>query len=109
MHTAGCAALHGSHCHLVRVAPFIQRMSRLMDHREDGAFQIIWVIVVRNPHIFIVETVGKRTVSYTHLDVYKRQYEWSEGFNPYWVYEKYGFHKVEQLSGSVIVMSKKIP
>ncbi|RZT02015.1 hypothetical protein [Cuneatibacter caecimuris] len=36
-------------------------------------------------------------------------YEWSEGFNPYWVYEKYGFHKVEQLSGSVIVMSKKIP
>lgn len=35
-------------------------------------------------------------------------YEWNDGFNPYWVYEKYGFRKTEQLSENVVVMSKNI-
>lgn len=35
-------------------------------------------------------------------------YGWNEGFNPYWVYEKYHFKQSEKLADNVIVMSKKI-
>lgn len=35
-------------------------------------------------------------------------YDWLDGFNPYWVYEKFGFRQAEKLSENVIVMSKKI-
>lgn len=35
-------------------------------------------------------------------------YEWNDGFNPYWVYEKYGFEKSERLSENTVVMSKMI-
>ena len=35
-------------------------------------------------------------------------YGWIDGFNPYWVYEKYGFQKAENLSENTVVMSKSI-
>lgn len=35
-------------------------------------------------------------------------YGWTDGFNPYWIYEKYGFQKTEKLSENTIVMSKSI-
>jgi len=35
-------------------------------------------------------------------------YDWLDGFNPYWVYEKYGFEKTEKLSENTFVMSKSI-
>ncbi len=33
---------------------------------------------------------------------------WDDGFNPYWVYKKYGFQEIEKLSESTVVMSKSI-
>lgn len=33
-------------------------------------------------------------------------YGWMDGFNPHWVYEKYGFEKVENLSENTVVMAK---
>lgn len=35
-------------------------------------------------------------------------YGWMDGFNPYWVYQKYGFEKTENLSENTVVMSKSI-
>lgn len=35
-------------------------------------------------------------------------FEWSEGFNPYWVYDKYGFRRQESIANNMIVMEKKI-
>lgn len=35
-------------------------------------------------------------------------YGWRDGFNPYWVYEKYGFVKSETLSENTVVMRKNI-
>lgn len=34
--------------------------------------------------------------------------DWNDGFNPYWVYEKFGFQQVEKLSDNVIVMRKRL-
>lgn len=33
---------------------------------------------------------------------------WPDGFNPYWVYEKYGFHRAEELAPSVFVMERPL-
>ena len=35
-------------------------------------------------------------------------YEWRDGFNPYWVYEKHGYSRTEKLADNIIVMSKKL-
>ena len=35
-------------------------------------------------------------------------YDWADGFNPYWVYEKYGFKEMEKLAENTVVMSKTI-
>lgn len=35
-------------------------------------------------------------------------YDWEDGFNPYWVYKKYGFEETESLSENTVVMSKSI-
>lgn len=35
-------------------------------------------------------------------------YGWTDGFNPYWVYQKYGFKETEKLSDNTVVMSKTI-
>ena len=35
-------------------------------------------------------------------------YDWADGFNPYWVYEKYGFKEIEKLAENTVVMSKTI-
>lgn len=33
-------------------------------------------------------------------------YEWPDGFTPYWVYDKYGFHRSETISERKVVMEK---
>lgn len=35
-------------------------------------------------------------------------YGWRDGFNPYWVYEKYGYSRTEKLSENTIVMAKRL-
>lgn len=35
-------------------------------------------------------------------------FEWNEGFMPYWVYDKYGFHKAEIIKENTVVMEKEI-
>lgn len=35
-------------------------------------------------------------------------YGWRDGFNPYWVYEKYGFEKVRQIDNNSVEMKKEI-
>ena len=35
-------------------------------------------------------------------------YEWPEGFAPYWVYDKYGFNKKEEITDRRVVMEKTI-
>ncbi len=34
--------------------------------------------------------------------------EWNTGFTPYWVYDKYGFHRSEKISEKLVIMEKKI-
>lgn len=50
-----------------------------------------------------------------HYSKFKRIYlegigvfEWNEGFMPYWVYDKYGFHKAESIKENTVVMEKEI-
>ncbi len=35
-------------------------------------------------------------------------YGWEDGFNPYWVYEKYGFEKAESLEENTVVFSRRM-
>lgn len=35
-------------------------------------------------------------------------FEWNEGFMPYWVYDKYDFHKAEIIKDNIVVMEKEI-
>ncbi|MCD2346779.1 hypothetical protein [Clostridium guangxiense] len=35
-------------------------------------------------------------------------FEWNEGFMPYWVYDKYDFHKTESIKENTVVMEKEI-
>lgn len=35
-------------------------------------------------------------------------YDWDDGFNPYWVYKKYGFQETEKLSENVVIMSRSM-
>lgn len=35
-------------------------------------------------------------------------FEWKDGFNPYWVYDKYGFHRTEQKNKNTVVMTRRI-
>jgi hypothetical protein len=35
-------------------------------------------------------------------------YEWNEGFTPYWVYDKYGYKKTEEITKKKVVMVKSI-
>ena len=35
-------------------------------------------------------------------------YGWEDGFNPYWVYEKYGFEKAESLGENTVVYSRRM-
>lgn len=35
-------------------------------------------------------------------------FEWKDGFNPYWIYDKYGFHRTEQKNKNTVVMTRRI-
>lgn len=35
-------------------------------------------------------------------------FEWNEGFMPYWVYDKYGFKRSENITENEVVMEKQI-
>jgi len=35
-------------------------------------------------------------------------FEWNIGFTPYWVYDKYGFHRTETIIEAIVVMEKMI-
>lgn len=36
-------------------------------------------------------------------------FEWPDGFTPYWVYDKYGFHVQERMADNKVVMWKHLP
>lgn len=65
------------------------------------------------PRVEMIDELMRRLKNIYHV-FYRKEiegigiYGWNDGFNPYWVYEKYGFRKVEQLSENVVVMSKTI-
>jgi len=35
-------------------------------------------------------------------------FEWSSGFRPYWVYDKYGFHRSDVIDEQTVIMEKLI-
>lgn len=36
------------------------------------------------------------------------EFEWNTGFTPYWVYDKYGFHRSETIDEKTVIMEKNI-
>ncbi|BBF42515.1 hypothetical protein lbkm_1197 [Lachnospiraceae bacterium KM106-2] len=81
-------------------------------HKEEeyltvGCYEIGYGI----PRVIMIDALMDHLLQNANLFCRKKIegigiYEWPDGFNPYWVYEKYGFHKVEQITDHTIVMEK---
>lgn len=65
------------------------------------------------PRVAMIDVLQKQLIKF--YPCFRRKliegvgiYGWNDGFNPYWVYEKYGYRKVDELAENTIVLEKEI-